>query len=129
MRAGPRPPTVGPGEQPAGTGPAAADGPQGRSTGTGHGTTGPHPGWARLRHVRRHPGDVLRVLVGGLVVTAGALAAYQGHVFAFDVNLFRLVNQLPDALGRPLPAVMQLGSVAAVPAMAAVALTLRASGG
>ena len=48
MRAGPRPPTVGPGEEPAGTGPAAGDGPQGRSTGTEHGTAGPHPGWARL---------------------------------------------------------------------------------
>jgi glycosyltransferase 2 family protein len=75
--------------------------------------------------VRRHPGDVLRVLVGGLVVAAGALAAYRGHVFAFDANLFRLVNQLPDALGRPLLAMMQLGAVAAVPVMAAVALAAR----
>ena len=75
--------------------------------------------------MRRHPGDVLRVLVGSLVVAAGALAAYHGHVFAFDANLFRLVNQLPDGLGRPLLAVMQLGSVVAVPVMAAVALTAR----
>ena len=125
MRAGPRPPSVGPGEEPAGTGPAAGDGPQGRSTGTEHGTAGPHPGWARLRHVRRHPADVLRVLAGGLVVAAGAMAAHHGHVFAFDVNLFRLVNQLPDALGRPLLAVMQLGALAAVPAVAAVALLAR----
>jgi glycosyltransferase 2 family protein len=75
--------------------------------------------------VRRHPGDVLRVLVGGLVVAAGALAAHRGHVFAFDANLFRLVNQLPDALGRPLLVMMQLGAVAAVPVMAAVALAGR----
>jgi hypothetical protein len=125
VRAGPRPPSVGPGEEPAGTGPAAGDGPQGRSTGTEHGTAGSHPGWARLRHVRRHPADVLRVLAGGLVVAAGGMAAHHGHVFAFDVNLFRLVNQLPDALGRPLLAVMQLGALAAVPAVAAVALAAR----
>jgi glycosyltransferase 2 family protein len=75
--------------------------------------------------VRRHPGDVLRVLVGGLVVAAGALAAHHGHVFAFDANLFRLVNELPDGLGRPLLVVMQLGALAAVPVMAAVALAAR----
>jgi uncharacterized membrane protein YbhN (UPF0104 family)/membrane-associated phospholipid phosphatase len=105
--------------------PAAADGVEGESTGPAHRASGPHAGWARLRHVRRHPGDVLRVLVGGLVVAAGALAAHRGHVFAFDANLFRLVNQLPDALGRPLLAMMQLGAVAAVPVMAAVALAAR----
>jgi glycosyltransferase 2 family protein len=75
--------------------------------------------------VRRHPGDVLRVLVGSLVVVAGGLAAHRGHVFAFDVNLFRLVNQLPEVLGRPLLVVMQLGAVAAVPAVAGVALVAR----
>ncbi|HSO54272.1 MAG TPA: TIGR00374 family protein, partial [Actinomycetes bacterium] len=75
--------------------------------------------------MRRHPGDVLRVLIGGLVVVAGALAAHRGHVFAFDANLFRLVNQLPGVLGRPLLVVMQLGAVAAVPVMAVVALVAR----
>ncbi|HEX7146203.1 MAG TPA: phosphatase PAP2 family protein, partial [Actinomycetota bacterium] len=75
--------------------------------------------------MRRHPGDVLRVLIGGLVVAAGALAAHRGHVFAFDANLFRLVNQLPEVLGRPLLVVMQLGAVAAVPVMAVVALVAR----
>ena len=65
------------------------------------------------------------MLVGGPVVAAGALAAHHGHVFAFDANLFRLVNQLPDALGRPLLAVMQLAAVAAVPAVVAVVLAAR----
>jgi uncharacterized membrane protein YbhN (UPF0104 family)/membrane-associated phospholipid phosphatase len=83
------------------------------------------PGWAGLRYARRHPGDVLRVLAGGLVGVAGGLAAHRGHVFAFDANLFRLVNQLPDALGRPLLAVMQLGALAAVPVAATVALAAR----
>jgi glycosyltransferase 2 family protein len=103
---------------------AAAE-PQRRPSGTAPGALRPHAGWARLRHVRRHPGDVLRVLVGGLVVVAGGLAARRGHVFAFDANLFRLVNQLPDGLGRPLLVVMQLGAVVAVPAAAAVALAAR----
>jgi glycosyltransferase 2 family protein len=126
VRAGSRSPTVEPGGEPVGAGPAAASTePRGRAIGAESGAAGPHAGWARLRHVRRHPGDMLRVLVGGLVVTAGALAARHGHVFAFDANLFRLVNQLPGALGRPLLAVMQLGAVAAVPAMAAVALAAR----
>jgi uncharacterized membrane protein YbhN (UPF0104 family)/membrane-associated phospholipid phosphatase len=125
VRAGSRPPTVEPGGEPVGAGPAAAAEPRERAIGAEHGAPGPHAGWARLRHVRRHPGDVLRVLVGGLVVMAGALAAHRGHVFAFDANLFRLVNQLPDALGRPLLVVMQLGAVAAVPVVAAVALAAR----
>jgi uncharacterized membrane protein YbhN (UPF0104 family)/membrane-associated phospholipid phosphatase/tRNA A-37 threonylcarbamoyl transferase component Bud32 len=89
------------------------------------GAPAPHVGRTRLRHVRRHPGDVLRVLVGGLVVTAGGMAARHGHVFAFDANLFRLVNELPDTLGRPLLVAMQLGAVAAVPVAAAVALAVR----
>jgi uncharacterized membrane protein YbhN (UPF0104 family)/membrane-associated phospholipid phosphatase len=122
MRPGSRPPTVEPEGEPADPGPPAANRPRGRAGDTARGAPRPHAGWARLRHVRRHPGDVLRVLVGGLVVTAGALAAHHGHVFAFDSNLFRLVNQLPGALGGPLLVVMQLGAVAAVPAIAAVAL-------
>jgi glycosyltransferase 2 family protein len=68
---------------------------------------------------------VLRVLLGGLVVVAGGLAARHGHVFTSDVNLFRLVNQLPDALGRPLLAAMQLGTLAAVLVAPAVALAAR----
>jgi hypothetical protein len=75
--------------------------------------------------MQRHPGDVLRVLAGGLVVAAGGMAARHGHVFTLDANLFRLVNQLRGALGRPLLAVMQVGALAAVPVVAAVALIAR----
>jgi hypothetical protein len=35
-----------------------------------------------------------------VVVAAGGMAAERGHVFTFDVNLFRLVNGLPSALDR-----------------------------
>ena len=65
----------------------------------------------------RRPADVLRVLAGG-GGGSGAGTAHRGHVFAFEEHLFRLVNQLPDALGRPLLVVMQLGALAAVPAVA-----------
>jgi uncharacterized membrane protein YbhN (UPF0104 family)/membrane-associated phospholipid phosphatase/tRNA A-37 threonylcarbamoyl transferase component Bud32 len=109
-----------------GAGAAAAE-PQRRPTGTNDGAPRPRVGrgWSGLRSVRRHPGDVLRVLVGSLIAAAGALAAHRGHVFAFDANLFRLVNQLPDVLGRPLLVAMQLGVVGAVPVVAAAALAAR----
>jgi glycosyltransferase 2 family protein len=86
---------------------------------------GPHTGRGGLRHIQRHPADVLRVLAGSVVVVVGGMAARSGHVFAFDANLFRLVNQLPDAVGRPLLVAMQLGTLAAVPVVAAVALAAR----
>jgi undecaprenyl-diphosphatase len=91
----------------------------------GHDAAGPHTGLGSLRHVQRHPADVLRVLAGSVVVAAGGMAAHRGHVFAFEANLFRLVNQLPDAVGRPLLVVMQLGALAAVPVVAGLALAAR----
>jgi len=110
----------------AGAGAAAAE-PRRRPTGTDDGAPRPRVGrgWGGLRSARRHPGDVLRVLAGSLVAAAGALAAHCGHVFAFDANLFRLVNQLPDVLGQPLLVAMQLGVVGAVPVVAAAALAAR----
>jgi uncharacterized membrane protein YbhN (UPF0104 family)/membrane-associated phospholipid phosphatase/tRNA A-37 threonylcarbamoyl transferase component Bud32 len=110
----------------------APPGPDAAGTAAGAGTArttrraaGAHAGRGGLRHVQRHPADVLRVLAGSVVVAAGGMAAHRGHVFAFEANLFRLVNQLPDAVGRPLLVVMQLGALAAVPAVAAVALAAR----
>jgi glycosyltransferase 2 family protein len=122
VSAGARPPTARPGQGPAA---AAATRPRWRPGAIAQRARGPHARRAGLRHLRRHPGDVLRVLLGGLVVVAGGLAAHHGHVFAFDADLFRLVNQVPDALGRPLLAVMQLGALAAVPVVTAVALAAR----
>ena len=83
--ANPRPLQAQPGPDTAGTGPAR----------TTRRAAGPHAGLGGLRHVRRHPADVLRVLAGSVGVVAGGMAAHRGHVFAFDANLFRLVNQLP----------------------------------
>jgi uncharacterized membrane protein YbhN (UPF0104 family)/membrane-associated phospholipid phosphatase/tRNA A-37 threonylcarbamoyl transferase component Bud32 len=109
-------PPAPPGPDTAGT---AAAGPRRRRG------AGPRAGRGGLRHVQRHPADVLRVLAGSVVVAAGGMAAASGHVFAFDGDLFRLVNHLPAAVGRPLLVVMQLGTLAAVPAVAAVALAAR----
>jgi uncharacterized membrane protein YbhN (UPF0104 family)/membrane-associated phospholipid phosphatase len=124
VSAGARPPAAQPGQDPTGAGPPGTGGPRRPTARTGD-APGPPAGWGGLRYIRRHPADVLRVLLGSLVVMAGGMAAYHGHVFAFDANLFRLVNQLPNALGGLLLVVMQLGALAAVPVAAAVALTAR----
>ena len=113
--ANPRPLQAPPGPDTAGAGTAR----------TTRRAAGPHTGLGSLRHVQRHPADVLRVLAGTVVVAAGGMAAHRGHVFASEANLFRLVNQLPDAVGRPLLVVMQLGALAAVPALAGLALAAR----
>jgi len=62
------------------------------------------------------------MLAGAMVVTAGGITVRHHHVFAFDADLFRLVNLLPRAVGGPLLVVMQVGALAAVPVAAAVAL-------
>jgi glycosyltransferase 2 family protein len=75
--------------------------------------------------VRRHPGDVLRVVVGGALLAASAAIASTERVSTLERDLFRLVNHLPSALDIPLIAVMQAGAIAAVPACAAVALVTK----
>jgi undecaprenyl-diphosphatase len=64
---------------------------------------------------RRHPSDLLRLVLGALVLAWAALAAGSGDPSRLELNAFRLVNQLPDAAGAPLVGVMQLGALAAVP--------------
>ncbi|HUY61368.1 MAG TPA: phosphatase PAP2 family protein, partial [Candidatus Dormibacteraeota bacterium] len=54
-----------------------------------------------------------------------ALAAHAARPTVVEINLFRLINELPAPLGAPLLGVMQLGALAAVPVLAVVALVLR----
>jgi membrane-associated phospholipid phosphatase/tRNA A-37 threonylcarbamoyl transferase component Bud32 len=62
----------------------------------------------------RHPGDVLR-LVAGLAILLAATATVRPHeVGVLETDLFRLVNDLPDALFPAFWAVMQAGNVLAV---------------
>jgi glycosyltransferase 2 family protein len=76
------------------------------------------------RSAGRHPGDAVRVVVGAAVFAGGSVAARQG-VTRLETDVFRLVNDLPGALALPLNAVMQLGSLAAVPAATVAALVAR----
>ncbi|HEY5170507.1 MAG TPA: lysylphosphatidylglycerol synthase domain-containing protein [Acidimicrobiia bacterium] len=74
---------------------------------------------------QRHPADLLRLGLGCAVVGAGAGVARMPVPSTFEIDLFRFVNDLPDALHIPLEVVMQLGSLAAVIAVAALALAFR----
>jgi uncharacterized membrane protein YbhN (UPF0104 family)/membrane-associated phospholipid phosphatase len=73
----------------------------------------------------RHPGDVLRALLGSVTLAISGIAASRAHPGRFEVNLFRLVNDLPEALAGVLGAIVQLGSLAAVPSVAGLALLFR----
>jgi membrane-associated phospholipid phosphatase len=75
--------------------------------------------------IRRHPGDVLRVVVGGALLALSAAIASTERIGTLERDLFRLINHLPSALEVPLIGVMQAGAIAAVPACAAVALVAK----
>jgi len=77
---------------------------------------GPWPGerWP----TRRRPGDILRVCGGVVVLVAASIAVHGAHPSVVEVNLFRLINELPGPAGAPLLGVMQLGALVAVPILA-----------
>jgi undecaprenyl-diphosphatase len=75
--------------------------------------------------VRGHPGDVLRVALGDIVLSTTALAASNGRPSTFERDLFRLINDLPKQLNLPLDLAMQAGALGAVPVAAVVALAWR----
>jgi len=74
---------------------------------------------------RRRPGEGLRIASGALVLLAAAIGAHAARPTVVEVNLFRLINELPAPLGAPLLGIMQLGALAAVPVLALVTLLLR----
>ena len=88
------------------------------------GPGGPRPGrtarppWPR----QRRPGDLLRVALALPLVVAAAWAAHRAAPTVVEVNIFRLVNQLPTPVGAPLLGVMQTGALLAVPAFALIAV-------
>ena len=67
----------------------------------------------------------MRAALGALTLVGTGIAARHKGVSRAEVDVFRLVNDLPAALERPLVTVMQAGSLAAVPVTAAVALAAR----
>jgi uncharacterized membrane protein YbhN (UPF0104 family)/membrane-associated phospholipid phosphatase len=69
---------------------------------------------------RRQPADVLRLALGLVILGWATIAAGSREPGVVELNLFRLVNQLPGPFGPPLIGVMQLGALAAVPVFAVV---------
>ena len=87
--------------------------------------TAPTPAAQDASPIRRHPGDVVRVVVGGVILAVSAAIAAAERVSTFERDLFRLVNHLPSVLEIPIIGVVQAGAVGAVPVCAAVALAAR----
>jgi undecaprenyl-diphosphatase len=73
----------------------------------------------------RHPGDVIRAALGAALLAACSLIAALEPVSGVETGLFHAVNALPSWLYGPLWLVMQLGSLGAVFAVAALAALLR----
>ena len=73
----------------------------------------------------RHPGDVVR-LVAALAVLLVSIKLLNGnHIDELEIDAFRLVNDLPGVLYRPVWLVMQLGNVLVVPVVVGVAALTR----
>ena len=63
---------------------------------------------------------MVRAALGVVVLVAAGLAAHWGHPTVVEVNVFRLINELPSAFRAPLVSVMQLGALGAVPVAGAI---------
>jgi undecaprenyl-diphosphatase len=89
----------------------------------GHdGANGRSDGRPEVRRAVRHQSDVVRAVVGVAVFLGAAELVRRGKPGIVEVNLFRLVNELPGFLAAPLLGAMQLGALGAVPVVALVAL-------
>ena len=73
----------------------------------------------------RHPGDLIRVTAGALILAASAAVAGRSTAAHSEVDLFRLINDLPSVLTVLLVVVMQAGTLAAVFVAAGLALAAR----
>jgi hypothetical protein len=71
----------------------------------------------RPRAYVRHPGDVLRVVLGVPILLATMTAIHQDRIGVRETNVFRLINDLtlPWWTRWPVWLVMQLGVIGAVP--------------
>ncbi len=81
-------------------------------------TAARRPAWPR----RRRPGDWLRLALASTLALVSAWAADRAAPTIVEINVFRLVNQLPAPVGAPLLGIMQAGALLAVPAFALLAL-------
>ncbi|WP_328401563.1 lysylphosphatidylglycerol synthase domain-containing protein [Nocardia sp. NBC_00403] len=79
----------------------------------------------RARVVERHAGDAIRVVLGLVALTISALAARHTEVPQLEVDLFRVINDLPSWVAPVLWVIMQLGTIGAVGVAAGAALVAR----
>ena len=86
-----------------------------------------HQPQAPPRAYVRHPSDVLRVVLGLLILLATMPVIHQHRVGVREANLFRLINDLalPSWTRWPVWGVMQLGVIGAVLPVAGLALLTR----
>jgi membrane-associated phospholipid phosphatase len=115
--------------------PATADGAHGATAGpqVTSAASGDRPGpqaqdsRPRPQAYVRHPSDVLRVVLGALILLATMPAIHQHRIGVREANLFRLINDLalPGWTRWPIWGVMQLGVIGAVPLVAGLALLTR----
>ena len=90
-----------------------------------------HRGGIRLFPTRRsvaiyrHPGDLVRVGLGIALLGLAFLVARRGELSVFEVDVFRLVNDLPALIYVPVWLVMQLGNGATIVVLAAAAALSR----
>lgn len=75
--------------------------------------------------VGRHPGDILRVGLGLVLLGATILVVRLEGTTETEHDVFDLVNRLPELLDLPLRTAMQAGALATVVVVAVVALIAR----
>jgi glycosyltransferase 2 family protein len=80
---------------------------------------------SKVRTLPRHPGDALRLLVGTAILVFCAVTVRERHVGVLETDLFRLANDLPNALYPAFWTVMQAGNVVAVGVAAVVMAATR----
>ena len=75
----------------------------------------------------RHPGDVVRLALGVLLLLATMSAIHQYRIGVREADLFRVINDLalPGWTWPPIWLVMQLGVIGAVPLVALLAVATR----
>jgi undecaprenyl-diphosphatase len=69
--------------------------------------------------------DLVLLLVGTVTLVLSSLAVDAHHVSGVETAVFRVVNDLPGAIYKPLWVFMQLGNLFVIPAAALVALLAR----
>ena len=77
----------------------------------------------QARWVRRRA-DWICVVLGLAVLGLGMIAVRNGTVTGFEKSIFRAINDLPEALYRPLWPLQQAGNLVVGPVVALVALVL-----